>query len=82
MVKKFDDVFSYFDTIPSCDRRTDRHLAAVPYSPHYAYTCRSRNKNLDIRTLLETSVSVAVFLGVVISNNRPAVTHVAPETYK
>jgi len=32
-VKKFGDMFSFFDTIPACDRQTDgqtnRHLATV-----------------------------------------------------
>ena len=27
MVKKFDDMFSSFDTIPPCDRQTDTHTS-------------------------------------------------------
>jgi len=38
-VRKFDDMFSSFDTIPACDGQTDRQ-----HSPRYAYASRSKNR--------------------------------------
>jgi len=37
MVKNFDYMFSHFDTIPACDRRTDGHLATA--KSRFAYHC-------------------------------------------
>ena len=37
MVKNFDYMFSHFDTIPACDRRTDGHLATA--KSRFPYHC-------------------------------------------
>jgi len=36
-MKNFDYMFSHFDTIPACDRRTDGHLATA--KSRFAYHC-------------------------------------------
>ena len=37
-VKKFDDTFSRFDRIPTCDRQTDRRMDILQqHSPRYAW---------------------------------------------
>jgi len=35
-VKKFFDRFSHLDTIPACDRRTDRHVVVAKTALWYA----------------------------------------------
>ena len=46
IVKKIQDIYNNLDTIPACDRQTDRqtdgHLATA-YT-RYAYASRSKNK--------------------------------------
>ena len=37
MLKNFDYMFSHFDTIPACDRRTDGHLATA--KSRFPYHC-------------------------------------------
>jgi len=42
MVKKIEDIYNGLDTILTCDRRMDGHLA-MAYT-RYAYTSRSKNQ--------------------------------------
>jgi len=42
--KNFDDMFSRFDRIPACDRRTDGRTVILPrHSPRYAYASHGKN---------------------------------------
>ena len=41
IVKKIEDIYNDLDTIPACDRQTDRHLA-MAYM-RYAYVSYSKN---------------------------------------
>ena len=40
--EKIEDMCNRLDTIPTCDGRTDRHLA-TRHSPRYAYASRGKN---------------------------------------
>jgi len=46
--KNFDDMFSHFNTIPACDRQTDRHVTV---------TTRQKRRNCSIK-------QIGKFLGI------------------
>jgi len=42
--EKIEDMYNRLDTIPACDRRTDRRTDILPrHSPRYAYASRGKN---------------------------------------
>jgi len=44
MVKNFEDIHNRLDTIPACDRQTDRQTDILPrHSQRYAYASRGKN---------------------------------------
>ena len=59
-VKKFEDTFKRFDTIPVCDGQTDGRTDVLPqHSPRYAYTSRGKNYTSEKRGSARCFVSVS-----------------------
>jgi len=54
-VKKIEDIYNGLDTIPACDRQTDRHLATA-YT-RYAYASRSKNRSTFAKLIAKIKVA-------------------------
>ena len=44
--KKLDDMFNRFDTIPACDRQTDRHLATAQPAVCIGHASRGKGSKI------------------------------------
>jgi len=67
MVKKYDDTFGRFDTMPACDGQTDGRTDILwQHGPRYAYASRgkktAKNRDRDVEHSCEVRTLLTLFL--------------------